>query len=138
MNKANKYQAKGYITFYYSSTEEVVGIASKIVTIDDLVADAMKYYTPSEETKQAWQETIEQDFLTKISHLIRGDKFLDMVVSGSITDYDGYVCNVFVDGCNSNLGICTDGLTGGEFLVDANTWRKLCNEHVIEVDWANK
>ena len=80
----------------------------------------------------------EYDFNFDVYDLFNGKKFLELVKSGCITDYDGHIVNVFIDGFDSNLGLATDNLTSGGFLVDEEVWLELCNEHKVEVNWANK
>lgn len=80
----------------------------------------------------------EYDFNFDVYDLFNGKKFLELVKSGCITDYDGHVANVFIDGFDSNLGLATDNLTSSGFLVDEEVWLDLCNECKVEVNWANK
>ena len=77
-----------------------------------------------------------------IYDLMSGLKFAELVEDGSFIDNDGSMANVFVNGYDSNLGICADENQAyfhkGEFMVDLNTFKKLCEEYEIEVNWANK
>ena len=82
---------------------------------------------------------MKQDELTyKDVDIMSGIEFLQAVQSGSITDYDGFIAHVFVDGYNSNLGLVHNHLMDGEFLVDEKAWLNICKEHKVEIDWANK
>lgn len=107
----DKYKAKGQIIFRLGSD----GIQTQIV--NDL-----------------YRGNFEKD----IYDLFDGKEFLEHVQDGYITDYDGSIATVFVDGYISNLGLATDNLTQGKFLVSAEVWKDICNEFKIEVNWANK
>jgi hypothetical protein len=67
-----------------------------------------------------------------------GLKFLNCVECGGFIDYDGELSEVIVDGAISNLGLKCGGLAQGEFVVDGDTFRTICNEHDVKVNWANK
>lgn len=73
-----------------------------------------------------------------IGDLMDGEEFYEHVDSGGFIDEDGLLANVYINGYNSNLGLCHKGLAQGGFLVDGATWLKLCNEYTIEVEWCNK
>ena len=70
--------------------------------------------------------------------LFDGEYFLKMVEEGCIIDYDGSLANIFVDGYNSNLGLFCGDFSQGGFLVDAETFREICKEYDVKVNWANK
>ena len=67
-----------------------------------------------------------------------GLNFLEQVEAGCITDYDGNLSNVFVDGYDSNLGLICGGFGQGQFCVTGDTFREFCMNHDIKVNWANK
>lgn len=73
-----------------------------------------------------------------VYNLIEGEKFLRRVESYGIMDYDGHIAEVYVDGYKSNLGLATDNLTQGDFLVSRDVWLDLCDTYKIEVNWVNK
>ena len=73
-----------------------------------------------------------------IYDLMKGEDFLKCVKSGGITDYDGSIAHVFVEGYVSNLGLHHLNFSQGGFLVDAETWEELCDELTVLVNWANK
>ena len=67
-----------------------------------------------------------------------GERFLHDVRMNILSDFDGYINNVYVDGMVSNLGLSCNGLQSGRWLVDVDLWEELCKKHKIEVDWVNK
>lgn len=73
-----------------------------------------------------------------ICDLMAGEEFADCVEDGGFIDSDGYISNIFVDDCKSNLGIWDYGIHQGQFCVGLYDFRKLCKEHKVEVNWANK
>ena len=78
-------------------------------------------------------------FDKSIYDLMSGEEFLKMVQEGYLTNYDGSVATVFVDGYISNLGLYTDdGFMSGDFLVDEELWLQICDNYKVEVNWANK
>lgn len=83
-------------------------------------------------------EMVDQRFQTRIYDLFDGKDFLEMVQQGSITDYDGCIACVFVDGRRSNLGLATDNLISSGFLVSKDVWLEFCDMYKVEVNWANK
>lgn len=84
------------------------------------------------------RDWFESKFTKNIYDLFDGKEFLETVEGGCIIDYDGSIADVFVDGYVSNLGLATDNLTQGKFLVDAEVWKDICDEFKVEVNWANK
>ena len=70
--------------------------------------------------------------------LMSGHDFFEDVDNNSITDYDGMLGNVYVDGYKSNLGLCHGNFCQGGFLVDGETWLSICDDHKVEVEWCNK
>ena len=80
----------------------------------------------------------EHQFKKTIYTLFEGNEFLRMVKEGCITDDDGQVADVFVDGYVCNLGLATDNLTSGGFLVSEKVWFDICKSCKVEVNWANK
>ena len=70
--------------------------------------------------------------------IMSGIDFLQDVKNNCLSDYDGYIERVFVDGYKSNLGLLTDNLQSGDFLVTEDVWEKLCVEHDIQISWCNK
>lgn len=77
------------------------------------------------------------------STLFDGIEFLEDTLSHCLTDYDGWITYVFIDGYESKvrLGWCgaLDGNYKDEYMVlEEDAWRELCKEHKIEVYWVNK
>ena len=82
--------------------------------------------------------TYAQQCTRRIYDLFDGKEFLQMVKAGGITDDDGHVVDIFVDGYRSNLGLTTDNLTSSGFLVSEKVWLDICKSCKVEVNWANK
>ncbi len=110
-----KYESKGQFVFIFSKTEGI----------------------------QCYERQYEEEYKEFISkkeiyHLFDGKKFIRNIENGCISNYDGSIANIFVDGYESNLGIFYKGFLDGDFLVDKETFLSLCKEHKIEVNWTNK
>lgn len=89
--------------------------------------------------KHDWPETALDSHMQRIcGDIMDGEEFYDCVDSGSIIDYDGLLGEVYINGYKSNLGLAHRGLRQGGFLVDGETWLKLCRDYDIEVEWCNK
>lgn len=109
------YKAKGEIRYFYSNANMV---------------DIYRDYEP-------WQvSTGVNEYL--ICDLIDGKDFLEGVRCGGFIDYDGSMVDVFVDGYKSNLGLYCGGICQGGFILSEQEWEDLCNEHKVEVNWANR
>ena len=132
------YKAKGDIIFVYRSDEESCGLGCFTKDIEDLIKEYTKYCPNDKEFEKVVREDIENRYTYDNYSLMSGIDFLESVLSGCITDYDGCISQIFVDGYNSNLGLCADNLIDGAFLVDECTFRNICNEHEVKVNWANK
>jgi hypothetical protein len=77
------------------------------------------------------QEIYEYDF-------IDGKDFLESVRSGNFINYDGSISEIIVDGYVTNLGLCEEGLSSGEFLITGDILEEICNKNKVIVNWANK
>ena len=77
-------------------------------------------------------------FLFHVYDYMSGENFLADVECGGFIDYDGSLGEVVVDGYLSNLGLNYKGIHQGKFKVSGKVWKKLCKEHNIMVNWANK
>lgn len=132
------YKAKGDILFVHVSDEDSCGLGCITKDIEDMIKEYTKHHPNDKEFEKVVREDIEDRYTYDDCDLMSGIEFLESVLDGSITDYDGFIAQIFVDGYKSNLGLCTDNLIDGEFLVDEFTFRDICNEHEVEVNWANK
>lgn len=124
-----KYEAKGRIDF--------------VATVDDVkVAQRDKEWYRNEfgsKDEDMFNFYWNDHFNKTIYDLMTGEEFLEEIRSGCITDYDGTVSTVFVDGHISNLGLYTyNGFECGEFKVDEELWLQICDNYKVEVNWANK
>jgi len=74
-----------------------------------------------------------------IYDLIDGESFAESVKYGGFTDYDGSLCEIFVNDYLSNLGIWSNNFHQGDgFFVSLKDFKKLCGQYKVEVNWANK
>lgn len=131
----NKYNAKGTIVLVHCN-DEIKAIKHDL---ESMIKEHTKWYASDAKAVELISEDIrKQHSYSIIGDLMTGIEFYEAVDSGCIIDYDGMLGEVFVDGYISNLGLCHKGLCQGEFLVDGNSWKALCEEHTIEVIWCNK
>jgi hypothetical protein len=80
----------------------------------------------------------ERDKEDYIYDLMSGKEFYESVDDGGFIDYDGSIAAIYIDGYKSNLGLFHKGINQGSFMVDGDTFLELCDEHDIQVNWANK
>ena len=120
---------------------EAKGTLDFVAAIDDIkVATRDKeWYRKSWDAHNLFEFMWEDRFVKNTYDLMSGKEFLKAVKSGGITNYDGYVAQVFVDGYLSNLGLYTEeGFQCGDFTVDEELWLQICDNYKVEVNWANK
>lgn len=129
-----KYNAKGYIEFRLGAD----GIEYHIFDRDWYLKNESRYFSNPTECEAIVDQQFRWNYTKDIYDLMDGKKFLEYVQEGYLIDYDGIISNIFVDGYLSNLGLATDNLTQGKFLVSADVWLDLCDEFKVEVNWANK
>lgn len=110
-NTDKTYQSKGFMLFQLNDDFD---LTYQTVTLDDILNQHSVY------------------------DLMPGEKFLDAVRSTCITDDDGTLSDIFVDGLCTNLGLIEAELSQGKFLVSGKVFEKICNEHEVLVNWANK
>lgn len=128
------YNAKGQRLFRYGRD----GVEIQTYDYSYYLNYQHKYHKDLDMCHKLVKMKYEYDFNFDVYDLFNGKQFLELVESGCITDSDGRIVNVFIDGFDSNLGLAIDNLTSGGFLVDEEVWLDLCNEHKVEVNWANK
>lgn len=92
----------------------------------------------SEEHLEVMEEMFLKSHKYDCSDLYKGKEFLECVRDGCFIDYDGSISHIFVDGYETNLGLFECGICQGQFIVDGPTFEKICKEHEVLVDWANK
>lgn len=126
------YLSKGEIWFRLSKD----GIETQIFD-KEYYLNYWKKITPSN-AKNVVEYKYNTEFTHRIYHLLSGEEFLNYVKEGYFIDSDGCIGDVFVNGYVSNLGLFTDNLSGGPFLVDENMWLDICKKYKVEVNWINK
>jgi hypothetical protein len=129
-----QYKAKGYIEFCLGAN----GAQYRIYDRDHYLKQEKRHMHDEAFCQEVVDHMYRHNFTKNIYDLLPGDEFLKEVQAGCITDYDGSIADVFVDGYISNLGLATDNLTQGKFLVDDDIWSEICEVFVVEVNWANK
>ena len=108
-------------------------INSKIESVIKSIPETMQ-----SELETRIAENVTKSYIVEACNLIEGREFLDDVMNNCLTDYDGYINNVFVDGYKSNLGLIANNLKSGYFLVDSVVWLEICDKHTVYVDWISK
>lgn len=129
-----QYKAKGYIEFSLG----VDGIEYRTYDRDYYLRREKGYIRDDAFCEEVVEHMYRHNFTKDIYDLIGGKEFLENVQEGYFMDYDGTVADVFVDGYISNLGLVTNNLTKGKFLLSAEMWKEICDEFNVEVNWANK
>lgn len=138
------YKAKGYMTFGLCLDEGEYSLKYRVYDLVHMLDERMKWLSsiPNlpdyNDALEDLKEEIQLDNTYEIYHLMDGMEFLNAVLDGSIMDYDGTLSDIFVDGYKSNLGLAAEGLEQGEFLVDENLFKQICEQYKVEVNWANK
>lgn len=132
-----EHKADGYYTFAHGMDEDGNSILiCRGETLEEIINKAIRRSSGSMDS--VYREMYTNQYTREVYDLFSGEEFLEMVLDKSIIDYDGSINNVYVDGRLSNLGLCAGDLESGNFLVDENTWRYLCKQFKIEVDWCNR
>lgn len=129
-----EYKAKGDIYFRLGEN----GIEYQIYDRDWYLKQESRYFSDPTACEVIVNQKFRWNFTKGIYDLFDGKNFLENVLDGCIMDYDGSISDIFVDGYVSNLGLATDNLTQGKFLVSAEVWSDICDEFKVEVNWANK
>lgn len=132
-----EYEARGYLIFAFDKE----GLISILYDRDYYINlfTLRKIGINKEEIEENVQWQIFEDKLTDtIYHKMDGLDFLQAVRRGSFIDYDGTLCDIYVDGYKSNLGLEEEGIHQGDFKVTGKAFEELCNSHDIWVNWANR
>ena len=73
-----------------------------------------------------------------VGYLMDGLEFLNCVRDKCITNNDGSMEFITVDGYNSNLGLFSNSFVDGKFLVTEDVFEEICKEYEVKVLWINK
>ena len=147
--KTAKTAVENYLAMYTSLDENVLTDMNTIIESENLTDENRSVYESifkkqySDLSYEITDEKYSGDEATvtvKISvyDLFDGKTFLEYVLDGSITDYDGSIAEILVDGYISNLGLRHRGIRQGQFLTTKRFWEELMETDKIEVNWANK
>ncbi len=130
--KIERFKSLGQSIYYYS----INGLTHITNTIEQLASEFMV----GDELAEAALIAVQENYIFPVYDLISGENFAKLVHVGAISDYDGSIANVFVDGYDSNLGIIDreNHFCQGRFVVDVDTFLRICQLHHVEVNWANK
>lgn len=129
-----QYKAKGYFEFSLGKHD----IEYRIYDRDYYLKREKQYINDDAWCQEAVEHMYRHNFTRDIYDLFDGKEFLEQVQEGYLIDYDGTISDIFVNGFISNLGLTTDNMTKGKFLVSADMWSEICEEFKVEVNWANK
>lgn len=126
----------GIITFFASSDGKVRTITT---SSDELYAHLRELLSNDGNNKDSIDELVKDENTKTVNFLFTGLDFLNNVSSGYITNNDGFICRVFINGKSSNLGLFHESknFQDGYFLVDDKMWRNICENSEVYVDWAN-
>jgi len=133
------YKAAGQMWFWLTADEASCGYSLCKESIDDMVAKRTRY-TKDPKYIDMVTKDVQESLTNETCYIMSGLQFLEDVLSGSIMNCDGWISKIYVDQYESNLGlaIADKGFIDGQFLVDEYTFREICAEHTVEVDWVNK
>lgn len=129
-----QYKAKGYVEFSLGKD----GVEYRIYDRDYYLKREKGYIDDDAWCQEMVEHMYRHNFTKDIYDLIGGKEFLEAVQGSFFTDYDGTISDIFVDGYISNLGLTTNNLTKGKFLLSTEMWKEICDEFKVEVNWANK
>lgn len=125
-----KYKSKGLFLFAY-------GKDGKLYTRELTVETLARLHHMTPEDMQTLQELC-YTYNIDENDLIDGKEFLENVRNRLITNDNGTLSHIFVDGYESNLGLASADFCQGKFLVMEDVFEKLCEEYDIKVDWAGR
>lgn len=130
--KIERFKSSGQSTYYYSTN----GLTHITNTTEQLASE----FLVNDELAEVALIAVQENYTFPVYDLISGENFAKLVHTGVVSDYDGRVANVFVDGYDSNLGIIDieSNFCQGRFVVDVDTFLRICQLHHVEVNWANK
>ena len=123
-----KYKSKGLLLFAYGKEGELY------TRKWDMKALTKNLSSNSE--KEDFQEMFHTHDIDE-KDLIDGKKFLENVRNRLITNDNGTLSHIFVDGYESNLGLISSDFSQGNFLLTENLFAELCEEYNIKAHWKN-
>lgn len=123
---------KGFMIFRLGP----VGLETETITVDDMVQDFDT--TDSILIDVLIDEIVKNKLTIQEYSLMSGSEFLSSVDSTCITDDNGLLSEVLVDGFISNLGLSHKEFSQGGFLVTYDVWKNICSNHDVVVNWANE
>ena len=121
-----KYKSKGSFLFAYGNHGELYTRELAVETLARL-----HHVTPEDRQELCYTYNIDE------KDLIDGKEFLENVRNKFITNHNGILLHIFVDGFESNLGLMSSDFCQGDFLLTENLFEELCEEYNIKVHWKN-
>lgn len=127
LNNTQATQNPGEEKMENDAAEEVEEILQDETTVKE------KPQTPAE-------KKFNELFTFPIRDLTTGEEFVNSVKEGFLMSSDGQVSEIFVNGMKSNLSFFDSekGHFGHGFMVDIDTFEKMCKVFDIEVNFAHK
>lgn len=129
-----KYKSKGQMIFRLGPD----GIEAQTYDKEYYLNRERKYNSDEKTIQDLVDGMFNWRFTKDVYDLYDGKAFLKEVKACCITDYDGSIADVFVDGYKSNLGLAAGHFMSGDFLVSEEVWLEICDAFKVEVNWANK
>lgn len=78
-------------------------------------------------------KNIDKGLRSDVGDLFDGSDFLSSVREGGITDFDGVISAIYVNGYSSNLGLFSDSFDQGKFSVSEGMFERICRDYKVEV-----
>lgn len=137
-----KYKAKGTMTYavHFDTKSCSYELLFREETVEDIIEHTAKRMciSKTDECRKTLEEYIIGQYTSDIYDLIPGEKFLEDVRGRAFIDSDGELCEIYVDGFKTNLGLCKAGICQGYLLLTGDAFEDLCENRKVEVNWANK
>lgn len=120
----------GFYNYYYNLGQ----INCDICTIEEIKKDINNYTNDSMITNNI----IKSKIVKPLYDVLSGLSFLKSVKEKYISNNDGTVIDIFVDGYISNIGLKTNYYSCGNFMLGEQDWKDFCKKHKVLVNFAHK
>lgn len=129
-------QCKGECRFVAKKNEDgAVGCEALFADANDIIERMCGANAP-DDIAEKMRKSFE---ILPFGDIVDGSVFADWVKTGCVTDYDGSLGVIVVNGYMSNLGIfAEDFYQGGDFLVTLEVFLDICNKYDVQVLWFNR
>ena len=137
MNTRKTYKEKGIMTFVLGMKDQrTPKIMTYTRTVDEIVEEHISDFPVKDKNKI--KQFYKSMYTAHDIDLFDGLEFIEAIRNDLISNYDGNISYIYVDGYRSNLGLTCEGFIDGEFIVTEDVFREICNNYKVEVSWANK